>query len=266
MSEKMNTLEIRDLNASVNGQMILNGVSLTIRSGEIHAIMGPNGSGKSTLCYVLMGHPKYKVEGGKILLNGEDITEIEPNKRANKGLFLGFQSPLEIAGVTFGNFMRLAKSANEKAINKNAKPIAPGPFIKVMQENLELLAMEKKFAGRSVNEGFSGGERKRSEIVQMSILEPKIAMLDEIDSGLDIDALKVVAQGVNQYQKKSNAGILIITHYQRLLNYIHSHHVHVMSRGSIVKSGGPDLAIELEKEGYQKFIHEKQFEKIYAHA
>lgn len=246
-------LEIKNLHASIGNLKILNGISLRIHAGEIHAIMGPNGSGKSTLCNVLMGHPKYEVTEGEALLNGENIFKLEPNERANRGIFLGFQSPMEIAGVTLGNFLRLAKNANAKAFDTKAPQIGPGPFMKIMKEKLEALKMEKTFAGRAVNEGFSGGEKKRAEIVQMTILEPKIALLDEIDSGLDIDALRIVAAGIQHYFESHHPGILLITHYQRLLNYITPRFVHVMANGRIVESGGKELAERLEKEGYEKF-------------
>lgn len=249
---KTDVLQIRNLHASIGSQKILNGIDLTIQSGEIHAIMGPNGSGKSTLCNIIMGHPKYEVTQGEVLLNGENILELDPNERANRGIFLGFQAPLEIAGVTLGNFLRLAKNANRKAYDPNVESIGPVEFMKIMKEKLELLKMDKTFAGRSVNEGFSGGEKKRTEIVQMSILEPKIALLDEIDSGLDIDALRIVAKGIQDYFEKSHAGILLITHYERLLNYVEPHFIHVMAQGRIIVSGGKELSKQLEKEGYSR--------------
>jgi len=242
-------LEIKDLHAEVEGLKILNGVSLTIKSGEIHAIMGPNGSGKSTLCKVLMGHPKYEITDGDAFFNGKSIIELEPNERANLGLFLGFQHPLEIEGVSLGNFLRLAKNANSE------ERIKPAPFMKELREKANLLKMDHKFIGRSVNEGFSGGEKKRAEIMQMAILEPKIALLDEIDSGLDIDALKIVAQAIKETHEQKDLGVLIITHYQRILNYITPDHVHVMYKGKVVKSGGKELAHELEENGYDQFIN-----------
>ena len=248
-------LEITDLHAEIDGQEILKGINLTINSGEIHAIMGPNGSGKSTLCKVLMGHPKYEVTKGSAKFNGVEILELDTNERANLGLFLGFQHPLEIPGVSLGNFLRLAKNANIKATDKDADTVSPVEFMGEMRETVDALKMDRKFIGRSVNEGFSGGEKKRAEIVQMAILEPKMALLDEIDSGLDIDALKIVAKGINKNFEKNNHGILIITHYQRILNYITPHHVHVIADGKIVKSGGKELALELEEKGYDQYLN-----------
>jgi Fe-S cluster assembly ATP-binding protein len=248
------TLEIKDLHAKVDNREILKGLNLKIKSGEIHAIMGPNGSGKSTLCNVLMGHPKYEITNGTATLNQENIFGMETNERANKGLFLAFQHPLEIPGVTLSNFLRIAKNINQKTSDKDAEPISPREFMETMKESLEQVKMDRKFAGRSVNEGFSGGEKKRAEIVQMSILKPKFALLDEIDSGLDIDALKIVAQGIKENFKKNKPGILLITHYQRILNYITPNFVHIMANGKIIKSGGKELAHELEAEGYKKFI------------
>jgi len=249
----MNTLEIIDLHAKVGDKKILNGINLKIRSGEIHAIMGPNGSGKSTLCNVIMGHPKYKVTRGKILFDKKPINTFTTDKRALLGLFLGFQNPMEIPGVTLGNFLRLAKNSNLKA-SKNPQ-IGPVDFLNFIKKTAKELRTDNSFIGRFVNEGFSGGEKKRAEILQMAILEPKIAILDEIDSGLDIDALKIVAKGIEKTFKKTNPGILIITHYQRILNYLSPHFVHIMADGKIVKSGTHSLAKKLEKEGYEKFIN-----------
>ena len=248
----LDILEITNLHAEINGIQILKGINLTIKSGEIHAIMGPNGSGKSTLCNILMGHPKYEVTKGEVKLNGQNILELDPNERAHLGLFLGFQHPLEIAGVSLGNFLRLAKNTIQKA-NKKA-PIAPAEFIKTLREKIDLLKMAENFNSRNVNEGFSGGEKKRAEIVQMAVLEPKIALLDEIDSGLDIDALKIVAEGIKKTFENNNMGVLLITHYQRLLNYITPHFVHIMKAGKIIKSGDKKLAKELEKKGYEQFL------------
>ena len=258
----MNTLEIKNLYAGIigpkasgeEGLEILKGINLTIKSGEIHAIMGPNGSGKSTLCNVLMGHPKYEVMSGEATLNGKNILELTPNERANLGLFLGFQHPLEIPGVSLGNFLRLSKNANSKANDKKASQINPSEFMKLLKEKSAALKMDEKFMSRSVNEGFSGGERKRAEIVQMAVLEPKFALLDEIDSGLDIDALKIVAKGIKETFEKTNSGILIVTHYQRILNYIAPDFVHIISKGKIIKSGGAKLAKELERTGYENLV------------
>lgn len=247
-------LEIRDLKAEINGLEILKGLSLKIKSGEIHVIMGPNGSGKSTLCNVLMGHPKYDVTGGIATLNGEDLLELAPNERAHKGLFLAFQQPLEIPGVSFGNFLRLAKNSQLKHEDKASRGINPSEFMKTIKEKISDLKMTEDFVTRSINEGFSGGEKKRAEIIQMSILQPKIALLDEIDSGLDIDALKTVAKGINKNIKETGCGMLIITHYQRILNYIEPNFVHIMHKGKIIKSGDATLAHELEKTGYEPFI------------
>jgi Fe-S cluster assembly ATP-binding protein len=245
-----NTLNIQDLHAEIDDKKILNGINLTIKSGEIHAIMGPNGSGKSTLVNVLMGHPKYRITKGSIKFNDIEISQLPTNERANLGLFLAFQYPLEIPGVSLGNFLRLAKNINAKAENKDAKQVGPAEFVGEIKKSTDLLKMDMEFIGRAINEGFSGGEKKRAEIVQMSVLEPKIAMLDEIDSGLDIDALKIVAEGIKANHKKTNAGILLITHYQRILDYITPDFVHVISRGKIIKSGDSNLAKLLEKEGY----------------
>lgn len=248
------TLEIKGLHVEVDGQKILRGVDLTVRSGEIHAIMGPNGSGKSTLCYALMGHPNYEITGGSVLFDGEDILELPPDKRAHLGLFLGFQYPREVPGVTFGNFMRHAVNAGLKAEDSEAKPIPPAEFYKTMQDAVEGVKMDKKFIGRSLNAGFSGGEKKRAEIVQMSVMKPKIAMLDEVDSGLDIDALKIVAEGIEKSHKELSMGVLLITHYQRILEHLTPHFIHIMVDGKIVKSGDRELAGILEREGYEKFV------------
>lgn len=250
----MHTLEIKNLHATVEDQEILKGLNLTIKSGEIHAIMGPNGSGKSTLCKVLMGHPSYEVTDGEVLLDGQDILEMEANERANLGLFLAFQQPLEIPGVSLGNFLRIANNANIKARDENAKEVPPTEFIKDLKAATDSLKMEREFIGRSVNEGFSGGERKRAEIAQMKVLKPKLAFLDEIDSGLDIDALKIVSEGIKDAHEETNLGILLITHYQRILNYINPHHVHIMHKGKIIKSGDHKLAEELEANGYENLI------------
>lgn len=248
------TLEVKNLCVAVEGKEILKDFSLTIKSGEIHIIMGPNGSGKSTLCNALMGHPKYEIRGGEALLNGVNIVDLEPEKRAQLGMFLAFQYPREVPGITFGNFLRHAVNAVQKAQNPSAKPYGPAQFLPIVQQQFEVVKMNRQFIGRSVNEGFSGGEKKRAEIIQMATLQPKIAMLDEIDSGLDIDALKIVAEGIQEVFERTNMGVLLITHYQRILDYLKPHFVHIMVGGKIVKSGGAELALELEKSGYEKLI------------
>ncbi len=245
----MNTLEIINLHAKVEDTEILKGINLTIKSGEIHAIMGPNGSGKSTLCNVLMGHPRYEITDGCAKFNGVEINELSTTERANLGLFLGFQHPIDIPGVPLSSFLRLAKNANSE------EESSPMEFMKELKETAENLKIDPSFIGRSVNEGLSGGERKRTEILQMAILKPKITLLDEVDSGLDIDALKAVAEGIKSTFEATNTGILLITHYQRILNYITPTYVHIMSKGKIVKSGGKELAMELEEGGYTAHIN-----------
>lgn len=248
------TLEIKKLCVAVEGKEILKDFSLIIKSGEIHIIMGPNGSGKSTLCNALMGHPKYEIRDGEALLNGVNVLELEPEKRAQLGMFLAFQYPREVPGITFGNFLRHAVNAVQKAQEPSAKPYGPAQFLPIVQKQFEVVKMNRQFIGRSVNEGFSGGEKKRAEIIQMATLQPKIAMLDEIDSGLDIDALKIVAEGIQEVFERTNMGVLLITHYQRILDYLKPHFVHIMVGGKIVKSGGAELARELEVSGYEKFV------------
>lgn len=245
----MDQLEIRNLHVSVNDREILKGVNLTVRKGEIHAIMGPNGTGKSTLAYTLMGHPAYTVTEGEVLFKGQNILELEPDERSWLGIFLAFQYPVAIPGVTIANFLRTAVNAHRRAVNPEDKGIPIPEFRKMLKEKMELLKMDPSFAGRYLNDGFSGGEKKRAEILQMAMLQPEIAILDETDSGLDIDALRIVADGVNALMGP-NLGVLVITHYQRLLNYIKPHYVHVMLDGRIVESGGPELALELEAHGY----------------
>ena len=240
-----NKLDIKNLRVSVDGTAILKGVNLTIKSGEKHIIMGPNGSGKSTLCYAIMGHPKYEITGGSVLLNGKDILNLPTDKRAKAGIFLGFQYPQEVAGVTFGNFMRTSYGT------VNSEQISPAKFYPIMQKALENIKMDKRFIGRSLNTGFSGGEKKRAEIVQMGILNPKFAILDEIDSGLDIDALKSVAENI---QNMNDCGILLITHYQRILNHMKPDFVHLFADGKIQKSGDGKLAEELENKGYERML------------
>lgn len=258
------TLEIRNLHARVDGEErhILRGVNLTIREGEIHALMGPNGSGKSTLANVLMGNPVYEVLEGEILFNGENVLDMEPDERSRAGMFLAFQYPVAIPGVTLANFLRHAVNARLKQDDPETKGISTRDFIKMMKAKMDKLGMDHSFAGRYLNEGFSGGEKKRAEILQMAVLEPKIAILDETDSGLDIDALRVVADGVNQLVGPS-MGALVITHYQRLLNYIKPQFVHVMFAGRVVESGGPDLALTLEEKGYD-WVREKHAEEVEA--
>ncbi|OEF99404.1 Fe-S cluster assembly ATPase SufC [Vulcanibacillus modesticaldus] len=238
-------LTIEDLQVSVEGKKILKGLSLEIKGGEVHAIMGPNGTGKSTLASTLMGHPKYKVESGSVTLNGENVLEMATDERARKGIFLAMQYPSEISGVTNADFLRSAINARRGEGNE----ISLIKFVREMEKKMSFLEMKESFAQRYVNEGFSGGEKKRNEILQMMMLKPQIAILDEIDSGLDIDALKVVAKGVNE-MKGPEMGVLVITHYQRLLNYIKPDYVHIMMQGRIVRSGGPELAEKLEAEGY----------------
>ncbi len=251
----MHKLEIKNLRVKVGSHDILKGFNLAVRSGEMHVIMGPNGSGKSTLCHALMGHPKYQVYGGKILFDGTNINEMATYGRARLGLFLGFQYPTEIGGVAFGNFLRLAYNALNKAGNKSLKPAGPLEFYKILEKEAGNLKIDKSFIGRNLNEGFSGGEKKRAEILQMSVLRPKIAILDEIDSGLDIDALKITAKGIEVAFKKTGMGLLLITHYQRILNYLKPDFVHVMAEGRIIRSGGRELARRLEKDGYVSLIN-----------
>jgi Fe-S cluster assembly ATP-binding protein len=252
----MNTLEISDLHVSVDGKQILRGINLTIKQGETHAVMGPNGSGKSTLSSTIMGDPRYKIEKGDILLNGKSIIGMEPNERATRGIFLAFQYPCEISGVSLGYFLRSAYNATHPEIAK--MPVME--FHKMLTEKMKLLKMDPAFANRYLNEGFSGGEKKRSEILQLSILEPKFAILDETDSGLDIDALKIVSEGINAVSNKQ-LGILLVTHYQRILRYVKPDYVHVLVNGKILKSGGHKLAEELEEKGYDWIINAPENKK-----
>ena len=246
-SYKQIMLKIKNLHAIVEGKEILKGINLDVAPGEIHAIMGPNGSGKSTLASVLAGNPKFEVTRGSILFRGKDLLEMAPEERACEGLFLSFQYPVEIPGVSMVNFMRAPINAQRKY--RGEAPISASEFLKMMRDKRELLGMDSQLVSRSVNEGFSGGEKKKNEIFQMAMLNPLLSILDETDSGLDIDALRVVAEGVNRLQTKENATI-VITHYQRLLEYIKPHWVHVLYNGKIVKSGDPELALELERRGY----------------
>lgn len=240
-------LEVNGLRAKVEDKEILKGVNLTVRAGEVHAIMGPNGSGKSTLSGVLTGNPAYTVTGGSATFHGLDLLALSPEDRSHEGLFLSFQYPVEIPGVSMVNFMRAAVNAKRKYFNQ--PPLSASDFLKLMRQKRAIVELDNKLASRSVNEGFSGGEKKRNEIFQMAMLEPRLAILDETDSGLDIDALRVVAGGVNQLKSEDNATI-VITHYQRLLDYIKPDFVHVLYKGRIVRTGGPELALELEEKGY----------------
>ncbi len=240
-------LKINNLHASVEDKAILKGINLHVKPGEVHAIMGPNGSGKSTLASVVAGKEEYEVDEGEILLDGENIDELGPEERAHKGVFLSFQYPVEIPGVSVTNFMKTAINETRKA--KGLEDMPANEMLKMIREKSEMLEIDRKFLSRSLNEGFSGGEKKRNEIFQMAMLEPKLAILDETDSGLDIDALRIVANGVNKLKSKDNA-VIVITHYQRLLDYIVPDYVHVLHDGKIVKSGSKDLAHELEAKGY----------------
>ncbi|MEX3528726.1 Fe-S cluster assembly ATPase SufC [Corynebacterium xerosis] len=252
----MSTLEIRNLHAQVlptdeagEPKPILKGVNLTIKSGETHAVMGPNGSGKSTLSYTIAGHPRYEVTEGEILLDGENVLEMEVDERARAGLFLAMQYPTEVTGVSMSNFLRTAATA----VRGEAPKLRH--WVKEVREAMSDLEIDPSFSERSVNEGFSGGEKKRHEILQLDLLKPRFAVLDETDSGLDVDALRVVSDGINRYQDENDGGILIITHYKRILNYVRPDHVHVFADGRIVQSGGPELADELEEHGYERFVN-----------
>ena len=240
-------LQIKNLHANINGKEILKGINLTINPGEVHAIMGPNGSGKSTLSAVLAGNPAFEVTEGEVIFNDKNLLALSPEDRSREGLFMSFQYPVEIPGVSMVNFMRTA--VNEHRKYQGLEPMSASDFLKMMREKKELVELDNKLANRSVNEGFSGGEKKRNEIFQMAILEPRLSILDETDSGLDIDALRIVANGVNKLRSKDNASI-VITHYQRLLDYIVPDFVHVLYKGRIVKSAGKELALELEEKGY----------------
>jgi Fe-S cluster assembly ATP-binding protein len=255
----MSELVIDNLHVNVNEKEILKGINLTIEKGQIHAIMGPNGTGKSTLSYTIMGHPNYVVTQGAILYKGQNIIELKPNERALLGIFLAFQYPVAIPGVTLANFLRTAMNAQKKYEDPESHGVPIPEFRKQLKAKMEFLQMDSSFAGRYLNEGFSGGEKKRAEILQMAMLNPEIAILDETDSGLDIDALRIVSDGVNALQGP-NMGVLLITHYQRILNYIKPTFVHVMLNGQIVESGGSDLADHLEKHGYEEF--RKKYEHI----
>ena len=242
-------LQIDNLTAEIGGKPILKGLSLTVNAGEVHAIMGPNGAGKSTLGYVLGGRPGYEVTGGSVSFDGQDLLQLEPHERAAAGLFLGFQYPVEIPGVSFVQFLREAANAQRKG--RGEEPLSGGEFLKLAKEKAALLKLDMDMLKRPVNVGFSGGEKKRAEMVQMGILDPKFAVLDETDSGLDIDALRIVGEGINAIMRQPGKGVLLITHYQRLLDYVKPDYVHVLAAGRIVKTGGPELALQLEEEGYE---------------
>ena len=241
-------LEIKDLHASINGKEILKGINLTVNPGEVHAIMGPNGSGKSTLSSVLVGNPAFEVTKGSVTFYGKDLLELSPEDRSHEGIFLSFQYPVEIPGVSMVNFMRAA--VNEQRKYKGLPALTASEFLKLMREKRAVVELDNKLANRSVNEGFSGGEKKRAEILQMSLLAPKLCVLDETDSGLDIDALRVVGEGINAIMRAPDKGVLLITHYQRLLDVVKPDKVSVLAGGRIVQTGGPELALRLEEEGY----------------
>jgi Fe-S cluster assembly ATP-binding protein len=248
----MPDLSIRNLHASIDGAEILKGLDLEMSKGEVHAIMGPNGSGKSTLAHVLMGHPAYEVTDGEVEFKGQNVLELEPDQRARLGLFLAFQYPAAIPGVTVANFLRMAVNAKRRSADGEENPIRIPEFRKLLQENMEQLKIDRSMTSRYLNDGFSAGEKKRMEMLQMAMLQPEIAILDETDSGLDIDALRIVADGVNSLIGPE-MGALVITHYSRLLRYIKPDHIHVLVEGRIVRSGGPELADELESEGYTPY-------------
>lgn len=258
----MSQLEIKNLHVSIEGKEILKGLDLTIEQGKVHAIMGPNGTGKSTLAYTLMGHPSYEVTEGEVFFKGQNLLELEPDERSRLGVFLAFQYPVAIPGVTVANFLRTALNARRRAENPEDKGMPIPEFRKLLKEKMAMLKVDQAFAGRYLNDGFSGGEKKRAEILQMATLQPEIAILDETDSGLDIDALRIVSEGVNALLSK-DLGVLVITHYQRLLNYIKPDFVHIMLDGRIVESGGPDLALHLEDQGYD-WVREKYEEEVSA--
>jgi Fe-S cluster assembly ATP-binding protein len=251
----MSELLIQNLHVRIGENEILKGVNLTVKQGEVHALMGPNGTGKSTLAYALMGHPMYEVTGGEVWFKGENILELEPDERSHLGLFLAFQYPVAIPGVSVANFLRTAINARRKSENANDKGIPIPAFRNMLKDQMNLLKMDHKFAGRYLNEGFSGGEKKRAEILQMATLRPEVAILDETDSGLDIDALRIVSEGVNAL-RGPELGVLVITHYQRILNYIKPDFVHIMLDGRVVESGGAELALHLEEQGYE-WLREK---------
>ncbi len=243
-------LEIKNLHANVADQPILKGIDLLIRQGEVHALMGPNGSGKSTLAYTLAGHPAYEPTAGQVIFGGEDLLEMEADERSRAGLFLAFQYPASVPGVTLAKFLRQTINSRRQAEDPDDKGISIPAFRRLLTEKMNMLGIDPKFAGRYLNEGFSGGEKKRVEVLQMATVEPKIAIMDESDSGLDIDALRIVSEGANRLREEMDMGLLVITHYQRILNYIQPDHVHILLDGRIVESGGPELALALEERGY----------------
>lgn len=254
----MSELVIRNLHVKVEDREILKGVNLVVEQGKVHAIMGPNGTGKSTLAYTLMGHPNYEITDGEIWFKGQNVVDLEPDQRSHLGLFLAFQYPIAIPGVTLANFLRTALNARRRAENPQDKGITIPEFRKLLREKMDMLRMDHSFAGRYLNEGFSGGEKKRAEVLQMAVLTPEIAIMDETDSGLDIDALRIVSEGINAL-RGPELGVLLITHYQRMLNYIKPDYVHIMMDGRIVETGGPELALHLEEHGYD-WLREKNGE------
>ena len=258
----MSALEIRNLHVSIEGREILTGVDLVVEQGKIHAIMGPNGTGKSTLAYTLMGHPSYEITEGEVWYKGQNLVELDPDQRSHLGLFLAFQYPVSIPGVTVANFLRTALNSKHKAAHPEDKGISIPEFRRVLKDQMDILKMDHSFAGRYLNEGFSGGEKKRAEVLQMAVLRPEIAVMDETDSGLDIDALRIVSEGINVL-RGPDLGVLLITHYQRILNYIKPDYVHIMMDGRIVETGGPELALHLEEHGYD-WLREKTGETITA--
>jgi len=249
-------LEINNLHVNIGENRILKGINLLVKQGEIHALMGPNGSGKSTLAYTLAGHPAYEPSAGQVTFDNVDLLEMEADERSRAGLFLAFQYPVAVPGVTVAKFLRQAINSRRKAVNPEDAGMPIPEFRRLLRDKMDILAIDQKFAGRYLNEGFSGGEKKRAEILQMAMVEPKIAIMDETDSGLDIDALRIVAEGASRLHEMNNMGVLVITHYQRILNYIQPDHVHIMLDGRIVESGGPELALQLEESGYD-WLREK---------
>jgi Fe-S cluster assembly ATP-binding protein len=255
----MPELEIKDLHVAIEGTPIIKGFNLTMRRGEIHAIMGPNGTGKSTLAYAVMGHPKYEITHGDVLLDGESVLAMAPDERSRKGIFLAFQYPVSIPGVTVANFLRTAVNARRRHAAPPQEEISILDFRKLLKSKMDLIELDYAFGGRYLNEGFSGGEKKRTEVLQLAVLEPSFAILDETDSGLDIDAIRIVSEGVNAL-KGLKMGVMVITHYQRILNYLRPNYVHVMFDGRIVESGGEELALQLEEHGYD-WVREKYDQK-----